>query len=140
MSDSWRPPSDHTVLCKLHFSQFLTKWILLEICLLCLMYLPFLATQIDYLSSNIMRGACYGTIYRPLFHNLLFSILKWDRAIPAVYAALYSLSALDWEIVPGTCGQLSSGPPWYYTIYAHVIMTVSGQSWQIESDNTINWF
>ena len=58
-----------------------------------------------------MRGACYGTTSGSLFNNSLFSIPKYAGAIPALHAAFYSLSSIDWETGPGTCVQLSIGPP-----------------------------
>ena len=62
--------------------------------LVCLVFLPFLSMQISDLLSNIMRVDCYGTTAGSLFDNSLFSILKFDIAIPAVHAVFYSLSAL----------------------------------------------
>ena len=76
------------------------------------MSLPFLATQISGLLSNIMRGACYRTMYVYLFNNSLFIILKFDIAILDVHTAFYSLSSPYLETGPGTCIQLSIGPPW----------------------------
>ena len=67
MSDNCIPPSHHTVLCKIHSLQFLTKWILLEICIVCFVYLPLLSTYTDYLISNITRSDCYGTTSGYLF-------------------------------------------------------------------------
>ena len=59
----------------LEISPFLTKRILLAMCLVCLIPLPFLAMHIaDLLKINILKCA---------------------KAIPAVHAALYSLFALD---------------------------------------------
>ena len=110
ISFSCRPPPHHTILYKLHSSPFLRKWILLEICLVCLVYLPLLAIYTADLPYNIMRGACYGTTSRSLFRNSLFITLKCTRDIPAVYTELYQLSALDWETGPGTFVQWSIGP------------------------------
>ena len=42
-----------------------------------------------------MRGDCSGTTSGYLINNSIFSILKFARDITAVYASLYSLSALD---------------------------------------------
>ena len=78
------------------------KLVLMEMCLVCLMSLPFLNTQIADLLSNITTGACYGITAISLFNNSLFIILKFARAIPAVHDALYSLSALYGETGPGT--------------------------------------
>ena len=91
MSDSCRTPSHHTVLWKFHYSPFLTKFVILEIYLVYLVSLKFLSIHISYFIYNIMKGACYGTTYVSLFKNPLFSILKCDKAIPAVHAYLYSL-------------------------------------------------
>ena len=53
-----------------HLSPFLTKFILLEMFLVCLVSLPFLAIHTSDLLSNIIRGASSGTIYGSLFNNL----------------------------------------------------------------------
>ena len=103
MYDSFRPLSHHTILCRLHSSPFLKQWILLEICLVCLMLLPLLAIHTYDLLSNIIRGSCYGTTSGYLFNNSLFGILKCDRSINAVHDSLYSLSALYWATGPRTC-------------------------------------
>ena len=42
MSANYRPPSHQSILCILHFSPFVKKCILLEMCLVCLVYLPLL--------------------------------------------------------------------------------------------------
>ena len=100
--DSCRPPSHHTVLCSLHSSSFITKWILLSMCLVRLVYLQFLAMHIADLLSNITRGDCYVTTYVSLFRKSLFGILKCYRSIPELHATLYSLLSLDWATGPGT--------------------------------------
>ena len=41
MSANCRPLSHHSILCIFHFSPFLTKCTLLEMCLVCLVSLPF---------------------------------------------------------------------------------------------------
>ena len=86
MFGSFRPPSHYTVLYKLHSSLFLTKLILLEKCLVCLVSLPLLDIQIADFLSNLMRGDCYGTTYESFFNNSLFIILKYTRYIPEVHA------------------------------------------------------
>ena len=106
------PPSYHTVLCKLYSLPFITKYICLEMCLVYLVSLPFLAMHIADFLSNIIRGACYRTIYGSLFNNSLFIILKCAWSIPVVHSALYSLSPLDWATGPGTYVEWSIGPPW----------------------------
>ena len=63
-------------------------------CLVCLVYLPLLAIHIEYLISNITRGASYGTISGYLFNNLLINTLKRAKSIPVLHSALYSLSAI----------------------------------------------
>ena len=63
MSEKCRLPSHHTFLCIFHSSPFFTKWILLEILMVCLVYLPLLAIHKYALLSNILRGACSGTTY-----------------------------------------------------------------------------
>ena len=65
------------------------------------MSLPLLAIHTAHLLSNIMKYDCYGNEPGTLYRNSLFSILKCTRSIPEVHAAVYSLSALDWENVPG---------------------------------------
>ena len=67
MSDNLRSPSHHTILCRFHSSPFLTKFILLEMCLLCLLYLPLLDIHKSDLLSNIMRDDYYGTTSGSLF-------------------------------------------------------------------------
>ena len=58
-------------------------------CLVCLLYLPFLARhKVDFL-SNIIIGDASGTIYESLFKNSVIKILKYAKSIPAVHAALY---------------------------------------------------
>ena len=58
-------------------------------CMLCLVYLPFLAMQIADLQSNIVIGDCSGTTSVSLFKNQLFSILECARAITSVNSELY---------------------------------------------------
>ena len=47
MSTNCRPPSQQSILCILQFSPFLINFIFLAMCLVCLVYLPFLATHIE---------------------------------------------------------------------------------------------
>ena len=82
MYASFRTPSHHTVLWKLHSSPFLTKWILLEICLVFLVYLQLFSIQIDDLLSIIMSVSCSGTTHESLFKNQLFRILQCDGFHP----------------------------------------------------------
>ena len=70
MSSNCRPPSHHSILCILQFSPFHTKCNLLEMCLVLLISLPFLAIKTANLLSNIIRGAYYRTISGSLFNNL----------------------------------------------------------------------
>ena len=67
------------------------KLILLEMCLVCLVSLPFLSMQISHLLYNIVRCACSGTTSGSLFNNFLLSILKFARSITATHYTLYSL-------------------------------------------------
>ena len=113
MSGNCRPPSHHYILSILHFSPFLTKCILLAICLVCFVSLPFLAMHMADLLSKTIKGASFGTMYGSSLNNSWTNILKYAKAIPAVHAALYSLSALDCATGPGTCVPWSIGPPWY---------------------------
>ena len=79
--------------------------------LVCLLSLPFLAMHIAGLPSKTIKGASYGTMSGSLFNNARINILKCAKAIPAVHAALYSLSELDWVTGPETCVPWSIGPP-----------------------------
>ena len=94
MSDSFRPPSHQTLLCKFHYLPFITICILLTMCMVFLVSLPYLAMQISDFLSNITIGGSYGTKSGSLFENLFIIILKCARTIPAVHDALYSLSAI----------------------------------------------
>ena len=63
---------DNNILClkqyadlnyaPVHVSSFLTKFILLEMCLVCLVSLPFLAMHIEDLLFKTIKGASSGTI------------------------------------------------------------------------------
>ena len=64
-----RPPSHHSILCIFHFSQFLTKCILLAMCLVCLVSLPFLAMNIEDLLSKTIKGAYFVTMSGSSFIN-----------------------------------------------------------------------
>ena len=66
MSANCRPPSHQSILYILHFSPFLTKCILLEMCLVCLVSLLLLAMHIADLPSKTIRGASYGNIFQTL--------------------------------------------------------------------------
>ena len=112
MSSNYRSTLYHTVLCIFNSSPFSIECIILEICLLCLVSLPFLATNKDDLLSNIMRGACYGTTSGSLFRNSIFSILNFSRSINKVHATLYSLSSHDWENGTGICVKWSIFTSW----------------------------
>ena len=83
----------------------------MEMCLVCLVSLPFLSIHTSGLQSNILRGACSGITSGYLFKNSLFRIMKCARAIPEVHATFNSLYALDLVTEPGTCVQLSIGTP-----------------------------
>ena len=80
-------------------------------CLVCLVSLPLLDIHIEDLLSHIIKGASSGTISGSLFNNSLINILKCDKSIPAVHAALYSLYVLDLETGPLTCVPWSIGTP-----------------------------
>ena len=140
MSTSYRRTSHHTVFCRFHSSPFLMKWNILEMCLVCLVSLQLLVIHTADLLSNIMRYDCYRTTSGSFFSSSLFSILKCAIDITEVNAALYSLSALDLETGPRTCVKWSIGPPWQNTIYDPTFLPVSGQSYQMESEHTTNWF
>ena len=104
MSANCRTPSHQSILCIFHFPPFLTKFILLAMCLVCLVSLPLLAMHIADLLFKTMKGDSSVTMSRSFFKkNSWIIILKCDKAIPAVHAALYSLSALDWTTGPVTC-------------------------------------
>ena len=68
-----------------------------------LVSLPFLAMHMVDFISNTIKGASFGTMSGSLFNTSRSNILKCDKAIPAVHAALYSLSAMDCATGPGTC-------------------------------------
>ena len=91
MSDNCRPLSNHTVFFRLHSLPFLTNCILMEMCLLCLVYLPLFSIHTAYLLSNIIRRDCSVTTYVSLLNNSLFIILDYGGAVPAVHTILYSL-------------------------------------------------
>ena len=103
ISDNCRPISHHTILCIFHYSPFLTKEIILEMFLVCLVVLPFLVIHTSDLLYNIITFSCYVTTCGSLSISSLFIILKCDIAITAVHALLYSLSALYWKTRPGAC-------------------------------------
>ena len=88
MYTSCRTPLHHTTMWKFHSSPYITKCILLEMCLVCLVLSTFVAIHSAGCISNIMRGAFSGTIFGSLFRYSLFSTLKFDRSIPTVHAAL----------------------------------------------------
>ena len=67
MSTNCRTPSHQSILCIFHFSQFLTKCILLAMCLVCLVSLPFLSIHIKDLLYNTIKRSSSGTMYRSLF-------------------------------------------------------------------------
>ena len=103
--DSWRPPSQHTVLCRLYYSPFITRWIFMSVCLVCLISLPFLDIHTSELISNITRGAFSGTTYVFLFISSLFRILKCAKTTSSVHDELYSLLALHCKTGTGSCVQ-----------------------------------
>ena len=80
-------------------------------CLVCLVYLPLLATQTADLLPNIIRGDSSGNISGSLFNNEQINIPECPKSIPAVHAALWSLYALGWATGPGTCVPWSIDPP-----------------------------
>ena len=112
MSANCRPPSHQSILRILHFSPLLTKCILLEMCLECLVSLPFLAMHMADLLSKTIKGVYFGTMYGSSFNNSWTNILKCDKAIPSVHSALYSLYTLYCANGPRTCVPWSIGPPW----------------------------
>ena len=112
LSDNFRrPPSHLSILWIFQFSPFLTKCTHLSVWLVCLISLTFLAINIENLLYNIGRGYSSGTISGSLFRNSWINILKCANSIPAVYALLYSLYAIDWSTGPLTCLPWSIGPP-----------------------------
>ena len=118
---------------------FLTKWILLAIWLLCLASLPFLSIHITDLLSNIIRGASSVTIFVSLFRNSWLFIPKYDKDIPAVHAALYSIYEFDQENGPGTCVVVN----WTTLIKDNACYYNSVSVWKIlpnRTRNPIKWF
>ena len=69
MSANCRPTSNQSILCILNFSPFLTKCILLAMCLVCLVSLPFLAMHIADLLSKTIKGYYFGTMSGSSFNN-----------------------------------------------------------------------
>ena len=110
MSTNVRPISHHTFLCIFHYSPFITKRILLETCMVCLVSLPLLSRHKDDLLSNIMRGYCSGITSESLFMISFFIILKCARDIPALHDVLYLLSVLDLATGPKICIKWPIGP------------------------------
>ena len=96
MSDNFRPSSHHTFLCRFYYSPFLKRWIFLEMCLVCLVFLPFFSIHTSYFLSNIIRGYCSRTTYGSFLGDSLFIVLKCARVIPVVHSTLYSLPVLYW--------------------------------------------
>ena len=80
-------------------------------CLVCLVFLPLLAIHIADLLSKTTRGSYSGTISGSLFKKSWINILKCAKAIPAVHASFYSLSALYLATGCGTCVPWSIVPP-----------------------------
>ena len=80
---------------RMHFVRYGEKCNLLAICMLCLVSLPVLAMHIEDLPSKTIKGASYGNMSGSYFSNSRINILKCAKAIPAMHAALYSLSPLD---------------------------------------------
>ena len=77
ISVNCRLPSYQSILCVLHFSPFLTKCIILAMCLMCLVSLPFLAINRADLLSNIIRGASScSKIHQLTSWNLLKPFLQ----------------------------------------------------------------
>ena len=112
MYASCRPPSHHTFLWNFHSEPFPKKCIILAMRLVCLISLPLLAIyKADFL-SNIMICGCSVTTSDSLFRNSIFSILKYDRTIPAVNATFYSLYEPDWNTGPGKFVLWSICPYW----------------------------
>ena len=69
MSSNFRPPSHQSILCLFHFYPFLTKCIILEICLVCLISLPFLAMHIADVLFKTIKGYFSGNMAGSLFNN-----------------------------------------------------------------------
>ena len=80
-----------------------TKCILLEICLVCMVSLPFLNIHADTYYPIQSEEIPLELYLDPFFNISWIKIIKCDKAIPAVHAALYSLSALDYATGTGTC-------------------------------------
>ena len=88
MSANLSSTSHQSILCILHFSPLLTKCILLEIFLVCLVSLPCLAIHTAELLSDIFSGASSNNITVSLLNNSLINILKYAKGIPSVHAEL----------------------------------------------------
>ena len=94
ISSSFRSRSHHTALCKFHASPFLTKYILLIICLVCLVSLTLSAIHKSDLLSNIIKCACSGTT------NIIFSktyyLASWSFLEPFLQCMLHCTSFWDY--------------------------------------------
>ena len=90
----------------------LKKCFLHSVCMVCLVFLLFLAIRKHNLLSNLFRGGCSDTTYGSFSRTSLFCILKCDGAITEVYDELNSLQELYWSNGPGICVQWPMVPPW----------------------------
>ena len=97
ISVNCRPHSHQSILCILHFSPFLTKCILLAMCLVCLIYLPLLAIHIEDLLSNTFKGDSSGTMSVYLFKNSWINMERW-------------FNFTDWDYYPLKTGDKGKYP------------------------------
>ena len=77
MTSKCRPLSHHIFFCRFKSSTFLKKLIILEVCLVCLMYFPLFSIHIADLISNIMRGACSGTTCILVYQFIVYHSEVW---------------------------------------------------------------
>ena len=111
----------------------LTKWILLSICLVCLVSRSLLIIAMALLESTkvamlIGVSGCWRL-------RELNTCLENMLAVIAKAQALYSASALDSATGFGTNEAASTSEPYMYSRYDPVLLDVSGQSCQDESVN-----
>ena len=96
MSANCRPPSHHYILCILHFSPFLTKYILLAMCTVCLVSLPLLAMHIADLisrqSKELPLEPCLD------LHSTIHELTSWNVLKPFLKCMLHCTHFLHYIV------------------------------------------
>ena len=106
------PTSNYTVLRRLYYSPSTTKWILLEIFLVCLVFSSSLSEHTADFLSNITRGACYRTTYGSLFRNHYLE---------------------SWSVIGNMCEMIN----WYTLIKNNIRNSTSISIWRFLPDGII---